>query len=150
MPLTKTILTFDLDWESLRSLREALPAWDVESAAGRGGTPTARNWTPTIADLLVIGVCGRRSEALGVCRLLRRQARWAAVPLFVVVPARCPALVSDMLEAGATTCLIQPFHPKEITNRLARACEIEHLGRHTTSLFPAPCQDMWRDEGGEG
>jgi hypothetical protein len=63
-------IAFDVDPASLRSLREALPEWEVEAVQDATAASLARKWRPGAADLLVVGFRGNGRETLGLCRLL--------------------------------------------------------------------------------
>jgi hypothetical protein len=86
------LLAFDVDKESLDSLHEAFPGWEIEVGADRSRLNT---WNPTDVDLLVVGMDKRAGQAFGLCRLLRQQQRWEKTPLLVIVPPGRPTLRRD-------------------------------------------------------
>lgn len=145
MPDRPRIVTFDLDAESLGSLRRAFPAWAIEAHSGdEADSPGCGT-----ADLLVVGVPDEEAGVAERCRRLRGQLGPADTPILVLVPPGRESLVRHALEAGADSCLILPVHPKELANRQARAREGNRPGRHTLDLDRAQQTDEWRDEGGE-
>jgi DNA-binding response OmpR family regulator len=146
----RKVLAFNVDWESLASLREAFPGWEVEAVASGTHGPTMKTWDPTGVDLLVIGNDRGTGETARLCRFLRQQSRWKATPLLVIAPPDMPDLVSAALEAGANTCLILPVHAKEMVSMLGRAQQGNQPGKHTTASHQPQQDDAWRDEGGEG
>jgi hypothetical protein len=166
-------ITFDLDWESLVSLRGALPRWQVEVINGNRAAWIAQHWNPEIADLFVVQAHQNVTETLGLCRFLlfcgglsadtrkevmkipnlpqtpRSQAQRIDAPLLVLVPPGRANLVTAALEAGAHSCLILPIHAKDVASMLVRARAGNRPGRHTLNLERAQMEDHWRDHGGE-
>src|SRR5207247_1549689 len=106
--MPKTI-AFDVDGGSLLSLRQALPGWEIEAVQGTSADSLTQNWNLGTADLLVVGARADATETLGLCRALRGQPGKAATPLLVLMPSAQPALVRDVLKAGANSCLILPI-----------------------------------------
>lgn len=142
-------IAFDLDSDSLGSLRAAFPEWEIESTCGANTDSLARDWSPPEADLLVIGARDRVVDTLGLCRALRSQAGRARTPLLVLVQSAQQPLIRAALEAGATSCLVLPVHSKEFASNLKRAREGNRPGRHTLSLDQPQKANPWQDEGGE-
>jgi DNA-binding response OmpR family regulator len=149
MPNQSKVFAFDLDAESLTSLREAFPDWEIKSLAGATTESLVQNWNPGTAELLVVGVHGQTARTLGLCRGLRSQAGRTHTALFVLVAPGQDALVKAVLDAGADSCLTLPVHAKELVSMLTRARQGNQPGRHTLSLERAQSEDRWRDEGGE-
>jgi DNA-binding response OmpR family regulator len=150
MPHRPAVVAFDVDPDSLVSLRKAFPDSEVRAANGATTGSLARDWIPGAADLLVVGVRAQLAETLGLCRGLRSRAGRANTPLLVLVPPAQEALVRAALEAGADSCLVLPVHAKDLVSMVARAREGNRPGRHTLSLDRAQREDLWRDDGGEG
>ena len=143
-------MAFDVDSDSLVSLRQAFPGWDVEALNGATTDSLARDWNPAAVDLLVLGVRDQVERTLGLCRGPRSQAGRAHILLVVLVPPEQEALVRAALEAGAHSCLVLPVHAKELANTVARARAGNRPGRHTLDLHKAQREDPWRDDGGQG
>lgn len=143
------LLAFDVDLETLRSLEKAFPGWEIEAVEG---TTLARCvGEMTIADVsLLVVAYAERAATQALCRSLRRHAGWRDTPLLVLVPPALPELVRDMLEAGASGCLVLPVHHKEVSSMVARAQRGNQPGRHTLDLDQAQNEDQWRDDGGQG
>jgi DNA-binding response OmpR family regulator len=142
-------IAFDVDAESLASLREALTGWEIEVTWGATTDSLDRDWAPAGADLLVVGARDEVAETLGLCRTLRSQAGRAHTPLLVLVPPGQQMLIGAALEAGARRCLLLPIHPKEVTSLLARARAGNRPGRHTLGLDQPQAEDPWQEDGGE-
>jgi DNA-binding response OmpR family regulator len=142
-------IAFDVDAESLGSLREALTGWEIEVTCRATTGSLDRDWAPGAADLLVVGAREEVADTLGLCRTLRSQAGRAHTPLLVLVPPGQQRLIGAALEAGARRCLLLPIHPKEVTSLLARARAGNQPGRHTLGLDRAQAEDPWQDDGGE-
>jgi DNA-binding response OmpR family regulator len=150
MPNQPRAVVFDVDPASLLSLREALPEWEIEAVAGATAASLTQDWNLGATDLLIVGAHDDEAETLGLCRRLRKQAGRAVTPLLVLVPPAQPALVRDVLKAGANSCLILPIDAKEVTSMLMRAQVGNQPGRHTLNLDKAQIEDIWRDDGGQG
>jgi DNA-binding response OmpR family regulator len=149
MPHRPKVIAFDVDWESLVSLRQAFPEWEVEATHGSTVGSLERDWDPGTADLLVVGAGERAAETLGLCRGLRSQVGRALTPILVLVPPDQQPLVRAALDAGADSCLVLPVHAKDLISMVARARRGNRPGRHTLGLDRAQREDQWRDEGGE-
>jgi DNA-binding response OmpR family regulator len=149
VPERAKVFAFDVDPDSLASLRQAFP--DCEVAVVTGATPGSldREWSPQEASLLVVGVGSRVAQTLGLCRGLRSQVGRAHTPLIVLVSSAQEDLVRAALEAGAHSCLTVPVHAKDLVSVAARARTGNRPGRHTLGLDQAQRADQWRDEGGE-
>ena len=149
MPDRPKVLAFDVDPDSLASLRQAFPAWQVEATDGATPDALEHDGDPGAADLLVVAGRDQEAETLGLCRGLRGRAGRARTPLLVLVPPDREPLVRAALDAGADGCLVLPVHPKQLASLVARVRAGHRPGRHTLSLDPAPQADPWRDDGGE-
>jgi DNA-binding response OmpR family regulator len=142
-------IAFDVDPDTLATLQQGFPGWEIEVRNGSSTGSLDRDWNPATADLLVVGTGGELSVTLGLCRGLRSQVGRALTPLLVLVPPAQEALVKAALDAGATGCLVLPVHAKELTSSMSRAQGGNRPGRHTLSLDRAQQDDRWRDDGGE-
>jgi DNA-binding NarL/FixJ family response regulator len=143
------LVVFDVDPDSLDSLRQALPGWQVEEIYGASTASLTRDWDPVATALLVDAARDRPEETLALCRGLRCQVGRAHTPLLVLVTDRQQAVVGAALEAGAHGCLVLPIHPKEVVAAWDRARAGNRPGHHTLGLQRAQREDLWRDTGGE-
>jgi len=174
MPQRLKAMAFDLDADSLLSLREALPEWEIEAINGATAASLTHDWNPEAADLLIVKAHEEVAETLVLCRFLvsRRivptpagevvtetlgppenpqdQARRGGAPLLVLVPSEDEPLVKAALEAGAASCLVLPVNAKDVASMLAHARQGNQPGRHTLNLDRAQSEDSWRDDGGQG
>jgi hypothetical protein len=174
MPKRSRAIAFDVDPASLRSLQEALPAWEIESIHGATVASLSHAWNPGTANLLVVMARAQVPEMLELCRFLvvrgvgssaqrkvvaetlgmhrgrQAQGRRGDAPLLVLVPSGQETLVRDVLEAGADCCLVLPIHAKEVSSMLAHVRQGNQPGRHTLSLDQAQREDLWQDDGGQG
>ena len=150
MPNQFRAIAFDVDPASLLSLRQAFPAWEIEAVQGATVASLTQSWNLGATDLLVVGARDDVTETLGLCRGLRSQTGRTATPLLVLVPPGRPALVRDVLHAGANSCLVLPINAKEVASMLAHAQAGNQPGRHTVNLDRAQSEDRWRDDGGQG
>jgi DNA-binding response OmpR family regulator len=150
MPDRPRVIAFDLDSDSLVSLRQAFPGWEIEATEGATPDSLSRDCDAGAADLLILGVRDQVVETLGLCRELRSQAGRAHTPLLVLLHPTQDALVRAALAAGANSCLVLPIHAKDLVSLVARFHRGNQPGRHTLALDRAQRADPWRDEGGEG
>src|SRR5271155_4487793 len=93
-------LVFDVDTESLTTIRQAFPSWQLEVFDEQAALSLTRKRDLEAVALLVVGSQeGQVSETLGLCRVLRRQAGREQTPLLVLVPPSRQGLVRAALEA---------------------------------------------------
>jgi len=143
------VLAFDVDADSLTTIRDAFPEWDVEVINGATTASLDRDWNPAGADLLVVGVRGGLAETLGLCRELRSQAGRAHVPLLVLVAPALRALVSGELGPSNHSCLALPVRASDLVGAVTLAQSGNRPGREALGPDGAGRGDPWRDEGGE-
>lgn len=139
-----------------------------------------RDWNPGTVDLVVLkarkevaqtlelcrflvscGVLGRHApvvtdsqeempKTLGLHRRRRNVGRRPHSPLLVLVAPSQKSIVTDLLKAGAHSCLMLPINAKDVASMLVHAQAGNQPGRHTLDLERAQTEDRWRDEGGQG
>ena len=148
MPQARAV-AFDIDWESLNSLRYAFPDWEIRAVDRATASSIDHEWDPDAADLLVVGAREEIVETLSLCRALRSQVGRAHTPLIVLIASAQESLVRAALEAGASGCLRLPVDSKELVAALRRLREGNRPGRHTRDVHPAKVDDDWRDDGAE-
>jgi hypothetical protein len=152
----------------------------IEVITGATAASLARDWNPGTVDLLVVKARKKVAETLELCRFLvscgvlaknalvatdsqeetpktlglyRRRhnpARRPHSPLLVLVPPSRKSMVTDVLRAGAHSCLMLPINAKDVASMLVHAQAGNQPGRHTLDLERAQTEDRWRDDGGEG
>lgn len=150
MPYRAKAIAFDVDRVSLGTLGEAFPDWEIQAYNGASAASLIKEFSPRLADLLVVGVRAQVVETLGLCRELRSQAGQAHTPLLVLVLPAQDEVVRAALAAGADSCLVLPVHAKELASMVTRAQAGNRPGRHTLCLERAQREDPWRDDGGQG
>lgn len=180
MPNQSKVIAFDVDQASLISLGEALPDSVIEVVNGATVASLTRDWNPGTVDLVVVKAREEVAETLELCRFLvscgvlardapvvtdsqeetpqtlalhrrrRNVARRPHSPLLVLVPPSQKSIVTDVLKAGAHSCLMLPINAKDVASMLVHAQAGNQPGRHTLDLERAQTEDRWRDEGGQG
>jgi hypothetical protein len=173
-------IAFDVDQDSLISLRKALQDYVIEVVNGATPASLTRDWNPGTVDLFVVRAHKEVAETLALCRFLvkcgvlakdapvvtdaqeetpkilglyrrrRHVGRRAHSPLLVLVSPSQKSIVEDVLKAGAHSCLMLPFKAKDVANMLVHAQAGNQPGRHTLDLERAQTEDRWRDDGGQG
>jgi len=180
MPNQSKVIAFDLDQASLTSLRKALPDSVIEVVNGATAASLTRDWNPGTVDLLVVKARQEVAETLELCRFLvscavlaknalvatdsqeekpttlglhrrrRHRGRRPHSPLLVLVPPSRKGIVTDVLKAGAHSCLMLPINAKDVASMLVHAQAGNQPGRHTLDLERAQTEDRRRDDGGQG
>ena len=180
IPNQSKVIAFDVDQASLANLRKALPDCVIEVVSGATAASLTRDWNPGTVDLLVVNARKEEVETLELCRFLvscgvlgrdvpvvtgfqeempktvglhrrmRNVARWPHPPLLVLVPPGRKSIVTDVLQAGAHSCLMLPINAKDVASMLVHAQAGNQPGRHTLDLERAQAEDRWRDDGGQG
>jgi DNA-binding NarL/FixJ family response regulator len=180
MPNQPKVIAFDVDQASLISLRKALPDSVIEVVNGATAASLTRDWNPGTVDLLVAQAREDVDQTLELCRFLvscgvlakdapavtdsqeempktlglhrrrRHVGRRPHSPLLVLVPPSQKSIVTDLLKAGAHSCLMLPINAKDVATMLVHAQSGNQPGRHTLDLERAQTEDRWRDDGGQG
>jgi hypothetical protein len=180
MPYQSKVIAFDIDEASLIGLREALPDCVIDEVNGATAASLTRDWNPGTVDLFVVEPRKEVAETLELCRflvscgVLAKDApavtdsqeetqktlglhRWrpnvgrrSHSPLLVLLPPDRKSIVSDMLKAGAHSCLMLPINAKDVASMLVHAQAGNQPGRHTLDLEGAQTEDCWQDDGGQG
>ena len=173
-------IAVDVDQASLISLRKALPDAAIEEVNGATVASLTRDWNPGTVDLVVVKALKEVAQTLDLCRFLvscgllgrdapvvtdsqeampktlglhrrrRNVARRPHSPLLVLVPPSRKSIVTDVLKAGAHSCLMLPINAKDVASMLVHAQAGNQPGRHTLNLERAQTEDRWRDDGGQG
>jgi DNA-binding NarL/FixJ family response regulator len=180
MPNQFKAIAFDVDQASLISLSKALPDCVIEVVHGATAASLTHDWNPGTVDLLVVKARQEVAQTLELCRFLvscgvlardapvvtdaqeempktlglhrrrRHVERRPHSPLLVLVPPSQERIVSDVLKAGAHSCLMLPINAKDVASMLDHAQAGNQPGRHTLDLERAQTEDRWRDVGGQG
>jgi DNA-binding response OmpR family regulator len=149
MPNRPIIIAFEVDSESLLSLRQAFPDGEIDVMDGAPSGLLLSGQDPAAVNLLVLGARAQVMGTLELCRSLRSHAGLAQTPLLVLVQPAQEGLVRAALAAGASSCLVLPVHAKELVGMVNRVQAGNQPGRHTLNLHRAQSEDQWRDHGGE-
>ena len=158
------VIAFDVDEASLIRLRQALPGCVIDEINGATAASLTRDWDPGTVDLVVVEPRKEAAETLELCRFLvscgilamdapmvtdseeetpknlglhRRRpnvGRRPHSPLLVLVPPSRKSIVSDLLKAGAHSCLMLPIDAKDVASMLVHARAGNQPGRHTLDL----------------
>lgn len=180
MPNQFKAIAFDVDQASLISIRQALPDCVIEVVNGATAASLTRDWNPGTVDLFVVKAREEVAETLELCRFLvscdvlakdasvatdsqeeapttlglhrhgQNLGRRPHSPLLVLVPPSRKGIVTDVLKAGAHSCLMLPINAKDVASMLVHAQSGNQPGRHTLNLEQAQTEDRWRDDGGQG
>lgn len=71
-------------------------------------------------DLILLDLMLPDIDGFGVCEILRREARTAAIPVVILTAWATTDARSLGLELGALDYLTKPFSPRELTARVQR------------------------------
>jgi len=180
MPNQSKVIAFDVDQASLICLREALPDSVIDVVNGATAASLSRDWSPGTVDLVVVNASKDVGQTLELCRFLmscdvlgrdapvvtdsqekvpktlgppgrlQNVSRRSHSPLLVLVHPSRKSFVTDVLKAGAHSCLVLPINAKDVASMLVHAQAGNQPGRHTSDLERAQTEDRWRDDGGQG
>jgi DNA-binding NarL/FixJ family response regulator len=180
MPHQSKVIAFDVDQAILSTLHKAFPNSVIEVVNGATAASLSRDWNPATVDLLVVNARTEVAETLELCRFLvscgvlargapvvtdsqeempktlglhrrrRNVARRSHSPLLVLLPPSRKGIITDLLEAGAHSCLLLPINAKDVASMLLHAQTGNQPGRHTLDLERGQPEDHWRDDGGQG
>jgi diguanylate cyclase (GGDEF)-like protein len=109
------------------------PALDVASVSTEGALRTALDTAPP--DLLVIAT--EVPGALDLCRTLRDEARWAPLPVLVLLDDRGADSVRAAFDAGADDVVPAPFIGTELVARVTGRLDRARLRRQVRETDPA-------------
>jgi len=179
MPNQSKAIAFDVDEASLISLGKALPDCVIEVVNGASAASLTRDWNPGTVDLLVVKASTEMAQTLELCRFLvscgvlardalvvkdaeeempktlglhryrQNVTRRPHSPLLVLIPPSQKSMVTDVLQAGAHSCLMLPINARDVADMLVHAQAGNQPGRHTLNLERPQTEDRWRDDGGE-
>ena len=71
-------------------------------------------------DAVILDLMLPDIDGFGVCEILRREARTAAIPIVILTAWATTDARSLGLELGALDYLTKPFSPRELTSRVQR------------------------------
>jgi diguanylate cyclase (GGDEF)-like protein len=135
-----TILAVDDDPLTLDAIRTVLNA---EGLTTRTCADPGRLWeelerhTP---DLLLLDIEMPGVSGLELCRAVRNDPRWSALPVLILTEAREPGIIETIFAAGADDYVAKPLAgrnlPARIANRLERVRQLRALADtdHLTGL----------------
>src|SRR4051794_1548612 len=115
-----TVFVADDNPSILLGLDRALKArgYDVRTAATGGAVLRLLNEHPRTPDLVLLDVMMPELSGLDVLRALRRDDRWADVPVVLITATNDGALPVSALRDGAVDFLTKPFRLDELLARV--------------------------------
>ncbi|HEX8692073.1 MAG TPA: diguanylate cyclase [Longimicrobium sp.] len=115
-----TVFVADDNPSILLGLDRALKArgYDVKTATNGGAVLRLLNDAPAAPDLLLLDVMMPEMSGLDVLRALRRDERWADVPVVLITATNDGALPVSALRDGAVDFLTKPFRLDELLARV--------------------------------
>lgn len=156
---------FDVDPESMNSIEEALPGWEIDILYGATVGSLPSNWDPGAVDLLIVGPRENVSESLGLVRFLSYCAPFSrefhrdgigslglrrgptnpmrqpdALLLVLVPPAREDA-IGAALRAGAHHCLVLPITAQDVARAVMPARVGHPPHRNAQHAYQAATED---------
>lgn len=114
--------------DRLHALRQG---YELEQAAsGMAAIDTARRWHP---DLILLDVMMPDLNGFEVCRLLRAEPAFAAVPIVLVTSLDASADRVRGLEAGADDFVSKPYKTEELRARIRSLLRVKSLYDEVTA-----------------
>lgn len=118
-----TILAVDDDPAVLEAIRAVL---EVEQFTVRTCADPARLWDELEQlppDLLMLDIEMHGVSGLELCRAVRNDPRWGALPVLILTARSEPGTAESVFEAGADDYIAKPFGGRELSARIANRLE---------------------------
>ncbi len=112
------ILAVDDDPAVLGATRAILEAHGLEVATLNDPMRFWEELTRVSPALLLLDVDMPGASGIELCRVLRNDPRWAAVPVLILTARRDAATVQEIFAAGADDYLVKPIVAAELTTRV--------------------------------
>lgn len=112
------ILVVDDEPDILELVHYNLTKEHYDVVCAESGEDALRQVRHTLPDLLVLDVMLPGMNGLEVCKLLKREARTAALPIVILTARGEEADVVAGLELGADDYLTKPFSPRILVARI--------------------------------
>ena len=113
------IMAVDDDVEVLETLGRVLKHEDFEVTLASSGPQALKLLETVHPDMLILDIIMPEMDGITVCRRLRRDARFASLPiLFLTAKGGTDDIVSG-LDAGADDYVVKPFELAELRARVA-------------------------------
>ncbi|MHB8669218.1 MAG: response regulator [Acidimicrobiales bacterium] len=125
-----SVLAVDDDDTALAVLRTVLGGGGFRVEALNGGEGFWTELERVRPDLVILDFDMPHLDGPGLCRALRSEERWAALPVMFVTSRRDPASVREMFAAGADDHLVKPLDPQDLMVRVeSRLARTRMVGR---------------------
>jgi diguanylate cyclase (GGDEF)-like protein len=118
-----TIVTVDDDVDMLSVVREVLMPLDARIVTVLDPTTILPVLGETAPDLVILDVDMPQFDGIELCRVLRNDPRWAAVPVLFLSGRTDSDTVMRMFEAGADDYVSKPVRPAEMIARVRNRLE---------------------------
>jgi diguanylate cyclase (GGDEF)-like protein len=130
------LVAVDDDPAILEALSELLEPSGLEV---RGSTDPQQFWAmldETAPDLAVLDIDLPGASGIELCRLLRADPRWAALPVVVLTVKADPTTMEAVFAAGADDFVVKPFVGPELLNRITNRLERTRILRAMAEVDP--------------
>jgi diguanylate cyclase (GGDEF)-like protein len=118
-----TIVAVDDDVDMLSVVREVLMPLDARVVTVLDPTTILPVLGETAPDLVILDVDMPQFDGIELCRVLRNDPRWAAVPVLFLSGKTDSDTVMRMFEAGADDYVSKPVRPAEMMARVRNRLE---------------------------
>ncbi|HEY9227802.1 MAG TPA: diguanylate cyclase [Gemmatimonadaceae bacterium] len=118
-----TIVVVDDDLNVLSSVREALLPLEARVVTVTDPTTILPVLGETAPDLVVLDVDMPQFDGIELCRVLRNDPRWAAVPVLFLTTHTDADVVTRMFESGADDFVAKPIVGSELVTRVRNRLE---------------------------
>lgn len=118
-----TIVAVDDDVDMLSIVREVLMPLDARIVTVLDPTTILPVLGETAPDLVILDVDMPQFDGIELCRVLRNDPRWAAVPVLFLSARTDADTVTRMFEAGADDYVPKPIRPSEMMARVKNRLE---------------------------
>jgi diguanylate cyclase (GGDEF)-like protein len=118
-----TIVVVDDDLQTLSAVREALSPVDARVVTVVDPASVLSVLGETSPDLVILDVHMPEFDGIDLCRVLRNDPRWAAVPVLFLTAATDSATITRMFESGADDYVTKPLVGAELVTRVRNRLE---------------------------
>ncbi len=113
-----TILIVDDQEQNLQVVGTVLSMMGHEIIPASSGEQVFKRLASHMPDLILLDVLMPGMDGLEVCRQLKADARWAAVPVIFLSAADDKNLIVQALECGGVDYVTKPFNKAELVTRV--------------------------------
>lgn len=121
------VLIVDDDPLILHRLQEILPKWGLEPLLLQNPLQFWQALTANSPDLVILDVDMPECNGIDLCKAIRQDSNWEAIPILFLSARRDPATIHHIYAAGADDYIAKPFTEPELMTRILNRLERNRL-----------------------